>query len=88
MAAIRRALKERSDRPAPSIERHNDVCRPVHTLIGVGDGVAALTEGAGMTFEPISGALAGFFNGELRAFVGASSKRGNQDQRAANAGPR
>ena len=88
MAAIWRTLKERADRPAPSIERYNDVGRPVRTLIGVSDGVSALAKGARMTFVLVSGALARFFKRKLRAFVAASSKSCNQDQCPANARPR
>jgi hypothetical protein len=72
---MRCALKERADGPASCIERHNDVGRSVLTLIGVPDGVTALSEGASMALELISGTLASFFTGERQPFVGASSKK-------------
>src|SRR5207302_4911863 len=37
MAAQRRALKERTGRPAPFIEHHNDVGWPVRTLVRIRD---------------------------------------------------
>lgn len=67
MAAVRRALKQRADRTASCIERHNDVGRPIRTLIGVTDGISALSEGACMTFELIHGALGGLLQGKAVA---------------------
>jgi hypothetical protein len=79
MAAERRTLKERADRSVPFIERNNDVGWTAWAFVRIGDGVLAPTEAARMILEPFTGSLETFFNGEPRAFVGASGESRKQE---------
>jgi len=75
MAAVRGALKERADRSAAPIERHDHSGWPVGALVRIRDRILSEAEAAGMTFEGFIGALQTFFNGQRRALIGAGRER-------------
>jgi len=80
MAAVRSALKERPDRPAPRVEGHDHLGRAVRALVGIRDRVLAATESAGMAAESLSGALETFVEGKPSTIIRACGESGTHKQ--------
>ena len=79
MAAMRGALKDRPDRPAPRVEHHEHPRPPIWALVRIRDRVLAEAERASMTAESPSGALDTLVEGKPSTIIHACGERGARE---------